>query len=112
MATGVAPDPGVYARVMGRQPRPQIPGGLYHVTTRGNRRQPIYLDGTDVVEFEALLTWLVRSSTWRIHSYCWMPTHYHLLVQTVEPNLSVGIQRLNGVYAATPPNGAGAATAR
>jgi putative transposase len=80
-------------------PRPQIPGGFFHVTTRGNRQQRIYLDRGDALEFEALLTRIVRSLMWRVHSYCWMPTHYHLLIQTPEPNLSRGMQRLNGVYA-------------
>jgi REP-associated tyrosine transposase len=89
----------VYARTMGRAPRPQIPGGFYHVMTRGNRKQPIYLDASDVVEFEAVLTRIVRSLAWRVHSHCWMPTHYHLLVETPDPNLSAGMQRLNGVYA-------------
>ena len=90
---------GVYARRMGRIRRPQIAGGFYHVTTRGNRKQRIYLDENDALEFEALLTRIVRSLTWRVHSYCWMPTHYHLLLETCEPNLSAGMQRLNGVYA-------------
>jgi REP element-mobilizing transposase RayT len=84
---------------MGRSPRPQIAGGFYHVMTRGNRRQRIYLDRGDAVEFEALLTRVVRSLEWRVHGHCWMPTHYHLIIETAEPNLSAGIQRLNGVYA-------------
>jgi putative transposase len=97
MSAGV--DPCAYARNMGRIPRPQIPGGFYHVTTRGNRSQRIYLDGSDALEFEALLTRVVTSLMWRVHAYCWMPTHYHLLLETQEPNLSAGMQRLNGVYA-------------
>ena len=80
-------------------PRPQIPGGFYHVTTRGNRKQRIFLEGNDAIEFEALLARVVRSLEWRVHSHCWMPTHYHLLIETGEPNLSAGMQRLNGVYA-------------
>ncbi|MDQ3822321.1 MAG: transposase [Actinomycetota bacterium] len=84
---------------MGRSPRLQIPGGFHHVTTRGNRKQRIYVDARDALEFERLLARVVRSLTWRVHSYCWMPTHYHLLVETPEPNLSAGMQRLNGVYA-------------
>lgn len=84
---------------MGRIRRPQIAGGIYHVMTRGNRRQRIYVNESDALAFEALLTRIVRSLRWRVHSSCWMPTHYHLLLETVEPNLSAGMQRLNGVYA-------------
>lgn len=88
-----------YAGRMGRAPRIQIGGGIYHVTTRGNRRQPIYVDGRDARAFEALLTRIVRKLEWRIHGCCLMPNHYHLVIETPEPNLSVGMQRLNGVYA-------------
>ena len=36
---------------------------------------------------------------WRCHTYCLMPNHYHLLVETPAPNVSAGMQRLNGIYA-------------
>ncbi len=84
---------------MGREPRIQVAGGVYHVMTRGNRHQPIYVTGSDVAVFEGLLTRVVRTLEWRIHGYCWMPNHYHLAIETTGENLSIGMQRLNGVYA-------------
>jgi putative transposase len=84
---------------MGRARRLQIAGGIYHVTTRGNRRQPTYATESDYAFFCHLLASCVRRLTWRCHAFCLMPNHYHLLLETPEPNLSAGMQRLNGVYA-------------
>ena len=33
-----------YPRVMGREPRIEVPGGIYHLGSRGNRSCPIYMD--------------------------------------------------------------------
>jgi REP element-mobilizing transposase RayT len=84
---------------MGRLPRPLFAGGYYHVTTRGNRHLPIFLDGFDHARFERLLTRIVNALEWRCHSFCFMPNHYHLVIETRHPNIAVGMQRLNGVYA-------------
>ena len=35
---------------------------------------------------------------WRIHAYVLMGNHYHLLLETPEPNLSRGMRQLNGIY--------------
>ncbi len=37
---------------------------------------------------------------WRLHAYCLMTNHFHLLVETPETNLSSGMQRLKSGYAA------------
>jgi putative transposase len=42
---------------------------------------------------------VVERFDWRCHTFCLMPNHYHLLVETPAPNLSAGMQRLNGLYA-------------
>lgn len=84
---------------MPRTPRIQFPGALYHVTARGNRRQQIFLDDSDRERFLAVLSEVAREYSWRCQAYCLMRNHFHLLVETREPNLSVGMQRLNGVYA-------------
>jgi REP element-mobilizing transposase RayT len=84
---------------MGRVPRPQIAGGVYHATARGNRRHRIYVTEVDCNLFCHLLTSCVRRFAWRCHGLCLMPNHYHLILETPEANLSVGMQRLNGVYA-------------
>ena len=72
---------------------------MYHVTSRGNRRQPIFQDDDDRRCFLALRDRVVRRYGWRQHAFCLMTNHFHLLVQTPQPNLSQGMQRLNSGYA-------------
>ena len=88
-----------YGRQMPRAPRLQAPGATYHVTTRGNRRQEVFLDTRDRLRFLQLLEQIVDLLGWKCHTYCLMTNHYHLLIQTPEADISVGMHRLNGVYA-------------
>ena len=85
---------------MARPPRYQVAGGFFHVTTRGVRKTPIFVDADDRRRFLVLLERVVRRYAWRIHTYCLMGNHFHLLVETPDANLSVGMQLLNGQYAA------------
>jgi REP-associated tyrosine transposase len=84
---------------MPRTPRLQLAGGTFHVTARGNRRQQIFLDAQDHVGFLSLLDELARRRGWRAYGYCLMPNHYHLVVETPSPDLSIGMQWLNGRFA-------------
>jgi REP-associated tyrosine transposase len=84
---------------MPRPTRLQIAGGTYHVTSRGNRRQAIYHDDDDRRYFLQLCDRVARRRAWRVHAYCLMTNHFHLLLETPEPNLSTGMHQLNGVYA-------------
>jgi REP element-mobilizing transposase RayT len=84
---------------MPRPPRVQVPGGLYHLGLRGVRRSRIFRSEGDYDLFEALFERVVERFDWRCHTYCLMPNHYHLVVETPAPNLSAGMQRLNSVYA-------------
>src|SRR5438309_1620725 len=89
----------VPSALMGREQRPQIPGGLYHINTRGNRRAPIYLDDEDRVHFLQLLAKVIVRAKWSCHAYCLMTNHYHVLVETREPTISAGMELLNGQFA-------------
>lgn len=83
-------------------PRPlrlQLAGGIFHVTSRGNRQHDIYLGESDRRIFLHALDNAVATYRWRCHVYCLMTNHFHLVIETPEPNLSAGMQRLNGVYA-------------
>lgn len=83
---------------MARPLRIEFPGAVYHVTARGNGRQAIYLNDTDRRHFLAVLSATVEKYNWRCHAYCLMGNHYHLLLETPDPNLSQGMRQLNGVY--------------
>jgi REP-associated tyrosine transposase len=90
---------GGYGRVVPRPLRLQVAGGVYHVTARGNRRQPVFLDPND----RRFHLWCLDRATeryrWRCDAYCQMTNHFHLLIRLTEPNLSRGMQWLNGLYA-------------
>lgn len=83
---------------MARPLRIEFPGALYHVTARGNARQDIYLDARDSWRFLDLLGTVCTRYEWRCFAYCLMTNHYHLVVETAQPNLSAGMRQLNGRY--------------
>lgn len=83
---------------MTRPLRLEFPGALYHVTSRGNRRNPIYRDDADRRAWLDVLGRVCERHHFVVHSFCQMTNHYHLLVETVEANLSQGMRQLNGVY--------------
>jgi REP element-mobilizing transposase RayT len=71
---------------------------IYHVTSRGNARRKIFLDNADREAFLTTLAWVVERFGWLCHAYCLMDNHFHLMIETPEPNLSRGMRQLNGVY--------------
>jgi REP element-mobilizing transposase RayT len=83
---------------MARPLRIEFPNALYHITSRGNRREDIYLSDSDRGVFLELLLQVRERFNWVFHGYCLMSNHYHLLVETPESNLSLGMRQLNGVY--------------
>lgn len=74
-------------------------GGIVHVTARGNNRAAILPSAEHRDRFEAILARVVERYGWICHAYVVMDNHYHLLVETPLPNLSVGMRQLNGLYA-------------
>jgi REP element-mobilizing transposase RayT len=68
------------------------------VTSRGNRRGLIYHDNTDRRIWLEVLASVCERHHCVIHSFCQMNNHYHLMIETVEPNLSYAMRQLNGHY--------------
>lgn len=83
---------------MARPLRIEFSGALYHVTSRGDRRENIYEDDEDRQSFLTTLAEVVDRFNWICHAYCLMSNHYHLVVETPDGNLSKGMRQLNGVY--------------
>ena len=83
---------------MARPLRIQYPGAVYHVTSRGNERKPVFRDGQDRESFLHTLDHVINRYHWLCHAYCLMNNHYHFLVETPDGNLSKGMRQLNGVY--------------
>jgi len=84
---------------MPRQPRNELPGGLYHVTQHGLDDRPIFRSDTDRERFLVYLGDELGRSAWECLAYSLMTTHYHLLIRIEKCTLGTGFQRLNGRYA-------------
>jgi len=78
--------------------RIEFPGAVYHVTSRGNGRQEIFLDDQDNSAFLSLLGKTVEHFHWTCHAFCLMVNHYHLMIETPEANLSKGMHHLNANF--------------
>ncbi len=83
---------------MARPLRIEYPGALYHVTSRGDRQEPIFDDDRDRTAFLNILGDVVSRFRWRCHAYCLMGNHYHLMIETPQGNLTKGMRQLNGVF--------------
>jgi REP element-mobilizing transposase RayT len=84
---------------MARPLRLEHAGAIWHVTARGNRREEIVLDDEDRQGWLDQLATTVEMYRWRLYAWVLMTNHYHLLLETPEPNLTRGMHRLNGPYA-------------
>ena len=83
---------------MSRPLRVEYPGAVYHITSRGNERKNIFKSDGDCKLFMNILRQIISRFHWLCHGYALMGNHYHLLIETPEPNLSRGMRQLNGVY--------------
>jgi len=83
---------------MARSIRIEFAGATYHVMSRGDRREAIFLDDTDRELFLSALKEVQEKTGWLIHAYCLMGNHFHLVVETPDANLVVGMKWLLGVY--------------
>lgn len=83
---------------MARPLRIEFAGALYHVTSRGDGREDIYLSDHDRELFLSVLDEVCQRFNWHCHAYCLMSNHYHLLIETPDANLAQGMRQLNGVY--------------
>jgi putative transposase len=78
--------------------RLEFEGAVWHVTSRGNERRPVFRDDRDREAFLSILGRAAGLYRWRLHAYVLMRNHYHLLLETPEPTLSRGMRQLNGLY--------------
>lgn len=87
---------------MPRKNRFAPPAYTHHVVNRGNERRLIFLQRFDYLAFSELLADSVRRYPVRLHAYCLMPNHFHLVVQPDEEGaLSAFMASLTGRYACT-----------
>ena len=83
---------------MARPWRIEYKGALYHVFSRGNNRQDIFICDDDRNLFLDTIGQMSERFDIDILAYVLMNTHYHLLLRTPEGNLSRSMQWLGTAY--------------
>jgi REP element-mobilizing transposase RayT len=83
---------------MARKGRIEFPGAVYHVLDRGDRQEAIFGDDGDREQFMATLGQACERTGWRVHAFVLMTNHYHLLVETRQPNLVAGMRWFQTTY--------------
>jgi len=74
-----------------RKIRVEYPGAIYHLMSRGDRREDIFLDDVDRQDFLKTLAEACQKTGFQVHAYCLMRNHFHLVVETPEANLVAGM---------------------
>jgi len=83
---------------MARKPRVEYEGATYHVMCRGNRQEAVFKDDRDCERFLDTLGEVSGRNGWLIHAFVLMGNHYHLLLETPEPNLVDGMRWFQSTY--------------
>lgn len=83
---------------MSRPLRIEFPGALYHVTSRGDRQEPIFLDDEDRRALLEVVAQAMQRFDAQALAYCLMGNHYHFVLHTHQANLSRLVRQINGVY--------------
>lgn len=83
---------------MARELRIEYPGAIYHVMNRGDRRERIFADDEDRQRFLETLTETCEKTAWQVHAHCLMHNHFHLVIETPQANLVMGMKWLLGTY--------------
>jgi putative transposase len=83
---------------MPRKARVEFAGAAYHLLDRGDHREPIFRDERDREIFLTTLGQVCARTGWRVHAWVLMTNHYHLLVETPQPNLVAGMRWFQTTY--------------
>ncbi len=83
---------------MARKLRVEYDGAVYHLMSRGNGKQDIFLDSKDRKMFIKALGETCEKTGWRVYAFCLMGNHFHLCLETPQPNLVTGMKWLLGTY--------------
>lgn len=84
---------------MPRRLRIHVPGGFYHVTLRGNHRQPVFGCDADRGLLNMIVARAIQKYDARLHAYCWMTNHLHFLIQVGDEPLAHPMRQIAGEFA-------------
>jgi len=82
-----------------RRLRIEYQGALYHVINRGNYRRDVFETVGAAQAFEKAIAETCERYQWRLHAFAIMRNHFHLALETPEPNLVSGMHWLQGTFA-------------
>src|SRR4029450_11420731 len=83
---------------MPRRPRLQALEAIYHLTSRGTEGRDVVLDDLDGRGGLSVLEKVVLERSWLCGAYCLMTNPFHLLIQTPNADLAVGMHQLNSAH--------------
>ena len=83
---------------MARKLRVEYARAIYHVMSRGDRREAIFHDDQDRLRFLQTLGEGCKKTDWQVLAYCLMDHHFHLVVETPQANLVAGMKWFLGTY--------------
>jgi REP element-mobilizing transposase RayT len=78
--------------------RVEYAGAIYHLMSRGDRREDIFLDDVDRQDFLKTLAEACQKTGFQVHAYCLMRHHFHLVIETPKANLVAGMAWLLSAY--------------
>jgi putative transposase len=84
---------------MARRPRIHVPGGFYHVTLRGNHQQRIFFSDADPLLLNEIVARALENFESRLHAYCWMTNHIHMLIEVGESPLGCLMRQIASGFA-------------
>jgi len=73
--------------------------GFYHVYNRGVEKRNVFLSHTDYLKFLHWLRQAAEKNSIKVHCYCLMSNHYHLLIsQTDRKDITKLMHSLSSIY--------------
>jgi REP element-mobilizing transposase RayT len=84
---------------MPRPPRLHVEGGLYHVILRGNHRETIFHQPADRDCLAGIVAEVIDRFRMRVHAFCWMTNHIHLVMQVQDVPLGPAMLRIGSRFA-------------
>ena len=79
---------------MPRRPRIHEPHGFFHVTLRGNHQRDLFAVAGDRSVLNSIVARVIDKYGVRLHAYCWMTNHLHLLVQAGADSLAAPMRQI------------------
>ncbi len=83
---------------MGRKPRIEFNGALYHVIQRGNNKEYVFKNNADKKHLLGKLKEFKEMMDFEIYGYVLMDNHYHIVIRCRETIISNIMHRINNDY--------------